>query len=248
MLHLLLLRHGESLWNQENRFTGWVDVDLSPQGEKEAKEAAAGLKSLEIPWHYSYTSVLKRAIKTHFLFLDALDLLWLPVARHWRLNERHYGALQGLNKQETAARYGDEQVKIWRRSLDVPPPFLKEDDPSHPKNDPRYQSVPAAELPRGESLAMTIQRVLPWWQNDLLPRLQQGQNVIVVAHGNSLRAIVQILEKLSPESLLELNMPTGIPLLYTLNSSMSVQNKKYLADPAIVEERLQKAAGHGKAK
>lgn len=248
MLHLLLLRHGESLWNQENRFTGWVDVDLSPQGEKEAKEAATGLKSLEIPWHYTYTSVLKRAIKTHFLFLDALDLLWLPVTRHWRLNERHYGALQGLNKQETAARYGDEQVKIWRRSLDVPPPFLTEDDPAHPKHDLRYQSVPAAELPRGESLAMTIQRVLPWWQNDLLPRLQQGQNVIVVAHGNSLRAIVQILEKLSPESLLELNMPTGIPLLYTLNSSMSVQNKKYLADPAIVEERLQKAAGHGKAK
>ena len=246
MLHLLLLRHGESLWNQENRFTGWVDVDLSPQGEKEAKEAAIGLKSLDIPWHYSYTSVLKRAIKTHFLFLDALDLLWLPVARHWRLNERHYGALQGLNKQETAARYGEEQVKIWRRSLEVPPPFIAEEDPTHPKKDPRYRNISPEELPRGESLAMTIDRVLPWWQQDLLPRLQQGQNIIIVAHGNSLRAIVQILEQLSPQNLLELNIPTGIPLLYRLDSSLNIHDKKYLADPAIVSERLQKAAGYGK--
>jgi len=247
MAKLILVRHGESLWNNENRFTGWVDVDLSPKGVEEAVEAGSMLKILDIRFSWTYTSLLKRAIRTHWIILEQLDQIWLPVTRSWRLNERHYGALQGLNKAETAAKHGEDQVKIWRRSFDTPPPFLDIKHPGHPTHDSRYQGL-ASELPSGESLKATIDRLIPFWNQELAPRIKAGENLLVVAHGNSLRAIIQILENLPPADLLELNVPTGIPLEYELDKHLKILKKGYLGDPKAIQERLGAVANQGKAK
>lgn len=247
MAKLMLVRHGESLWNKENRFTGWIDVDLSQKGVEEAVEAGQVLKKQNIRFNWTYTSLLKRAIRTHWLILEQLDQLWLPVTRSWRLNERHYGALQGLNKSEIAAQHGDEQVKIWRRSFDTPPPMLDPQDPTHPSKDPRYQGV-VDQLPSGESLKNTIERLAPFWNQELAPRIRSGENILIVAHGNSLRAIIQILENLTPSELLELNVPTGIPIQYDLDVDLKILSKSYLGDTKIIEERLRAVADQGKAK
>lgn len=249
MAKLVLVRHGESLWNQENRFTGWVDIDLSEKGYQEARDAGQALRDLDLRFDWTYTSVLTRAIRTHWIALDTMQQLWLPVSRDWRLNERHYGALQGLNKAETAQKHGEEQVKIWRRSFDTPPPLLLEEDPLHPKKDRRYQQVNPQLLPSGESLKMTIERLIPFWNQELEPRLKMNQNLLIVAHGNSLRAIIQMLEQLNPEALLELNVPTAIPLLYELDSAeLKVLQKKYLGDAQTIAHRLDQVANQGKAK
>lgn len=249
MAKLVLLRHGESLWNQENRFTGWVDIDLSEKGYQEAKEAGQTLLDLGLKFDWTYTSVLTRAIRTHWIALDTMQQLWLPVSRDWRLNERHYGALQGLNKNETAQKHGEEQVKIWRRSFDTPPPALLPEDPQHPTHDPRYNQVNPQLLPSGESLKMTIERLIPFWSQELEPRLKMNQTLLIVAHGNSLRAIIQMLEHLKPEALLELNVPTAIPLMYELESSeLKIIQKKYLGNPQVIAQRLAQVANQGKAK
>lgn len=249
MAKLVLLRHGESLWNQENRFTGWVDIDLSKKGYQEATEAGQTLLDLGMTFDWTYTSVLTRAIRTHWLALETLQQLWLPVSRDWRLNERHYGSLQGLNKSETAQKHGEEQVKLWRRSFDTPPPPLINDDPQHPQFDRRYHQVNPTLLPNAESLKMTIDRLIPFWNQELVPRLKMDQTLFIVAHGNSLRAIIQMLENLSPEALLELNVPTAIPLLYELDPvHFKVLQKKYLGDPQVIAQRLAQVANQGKAK
>ncbi len=232
MHRLVLLRHGESLWNQENRFTGWTDVDLSPRGVAEAREAGRLLREGGYRFDLAYTSVLKRAIKTLGLVLDELDLLWIPVVKDWRLNERHYGALQGLNKSETAARHGEAQVKIWRRSYDTPPPPLDPDDPRHPARDPRYASLRPEELPLTESLKDTVKRFLPCWHDMIAPAIRAGARVIIVAHGNSLRALVKYLDEISDEEITELNIPTGIPLVYELDDRLKPIRSAYLGDPA----------------
>jgi 2,3-bisphosphoglycerate-dependent phosphoglycerate mutase len=213
MHKLVLLRHGESLWNRENRFTGWTDVDLSDVGRQEAEAAGRLLKQDGYVFDIAYTSVLKRAIRTCWITLDALDLLWIPVPRDWRLNERHYGALQGLDKAETAARHGEAQLKIWRRSYDIPPPPLALDDPRHPGRDPRYASLRPDQQPRAESLKDTVARFLPLWQDTIAPAILGGQRVLIAAHGNSLRALVKYLDRISNEDIVELNIPTGIPLV-----------------------------------
>lgn len=237
MSKLLVIRHGESQWNLENRFTGWVDVDLSSKGIEEAKQAAKIIQSSSIEFHHSYTSILKRAIKTHYHILNEMDRLWLPVTRTWQLNERHYGALQGLNKEETALKYGDEQVKLWRRSYDTPPPALTQDSPMNPANELRYQLLSQMnslntnsdnphqknptlnEWPLFESLKLTIDRVLPLWQTEIVPRLQAGQNILIVAHGNSLRGLIKTIKNLSNEEILELNIPTGKPWVFEFETS-----------------------------
>ena len=218
---LVLLRHGQSTWNLENLFTGWIDVDLSEQGHAEAREAGQLLREEGIAFDIAFTSVLKRAIRTLWYSLDEMDLMWLPVERSWRLNERHYGALQGLNKAETVEKHGAEQVKIWRRSYDIPPPPLDSDDPQHPKFDRRYVNVPAAELPGTESLALTLQRVMPYWNKRISPELKAGRNVLIAAHGNSLRALVKMLDEISDEEIVGLNIPTGVPLLYELDAGLN---------------------------
>lgn len=223
---LVILRHGESQWNLENRFTGWVDVDLSMKGVEEARSAGEKLKSLNIEFHHTYTSVLKRAIKTHFVALEAMDRLWYPVTRTWRLNERHYGALQGLNKEETAKKYGDAQVKIWRRSYETLPPTLESSSEMNPKNDIRYQDV--SPLPLGESLKVTIDRVMPFWNEEIAPRLKKHENILIVAHGNSLRGLVKHLKKMTPDEVLELNIPTASPWLFELDSDLSPTSDRYL--------------------
>ncbi len=223
---LVILRHGESQWNLENRFTGWVDVDLSTKGVEEAASAGKKLRDLGVEFHHTYTSVLKRAIKTHFGALDSMDRLWYPVTRSWRLNERHYGALQGLNKEETAKKYGDAQVKIWRRSYDTPPPTLDPSSELNPRHDLRYQSLP--EVPLGESLKITIDRVMPLWNDDIAPRLKRNENILIVAHGNSLRGLVKHLKKMTPEEVLELNIPTASPWLFELNSNLDPIEDRYL--------------------
>ncbi len=227
---LVLVRHGESIWNLENRFTGWTDVDLTDRGLKEARQAGSELQREGIVPRLVYTSVLKRAIRTQWLMLDVLDLLWLPVERSWRLNERHYGALQGLDKAQTAARHGEAQVKIWRRSYDVPPPPLDQDDPRHPRFDPRYAGVDPRELPATESLKDTLARVIPFWESHVAPALRTGADVLVVAHGNSLRALVKMLDGLSEQAIVELNIPTGVPLLYELDDSLRPRSSRYLGD------------------
>jgi len=227
---LVLVRHGESIWNLENRFTGWTDVDLTDRGLKEARQAGSELQREGIVPRLVYTSVLKRAIRTQWLMLDVLDLLWLPVERSWRLNERHYGALQGLDKAQTAARHGEAQVKIWRRSYDVPPPPLDQDDPRHPRFDPRYAGVDPRELPATESLKDTLERVIPFWESHVAPALRTGADVLVVAHGNSLRALVKMLDGLSEQAIVELNIPTGVPLLYELDDSLRPRSSRYLGD------------------
>ena len=232
MHKLVLLRHGESVWNRENRFTGWTDVDLSERGRQEAQEAGRLLKEGGYVFDIAFTSVLKRAIRTLWYSLDALDLMWIPVEKHWRLNERHYGNLQGLNKAETAQKHGDDQVKIWRRSYDIPPPPLTPDDERHPSRDPRYASLDPNELPLTESLKDTVARFLPYWHETIAPTIAAGRRVIIAAHGNSLRALVKYLDNVSEADILELNIPTGIPLVYELDDSLRPLRHYYLGDPA----------------
>jgi 2,3-bisphosphoglycerate-dependent phosphoglycerate mutase len=252
MHKLILIRHGESLWNKENRFTGWQDIDLSEKGRAEAQEAGRTLKKLcaETGHHFdlAYCSVLKRALRTLSIVLDEMDLMWLPVKKDWRLNERHYGALTGLNKAETAALHGEEQVKIWRRSYDTPPPMLEAKDPRHPSNDLRYASVPRNLLPSGESLKLTVARFLPLWNEELAPLVKSGKKVLIVAHGNSLRALIQHLEQMTPEQIMEVNVPTGIPLQYELDANLKVLSKSYLGDPAAVAAAMEHVASQGKVK
>jgi 2,3-bisphosphoglycerate-dependent phosphoglycerate mutase len=227
-MNLILLRHGESEWNRENRFTGWTDVDLSEQGLQEAHRAASLLRKAGCGLDVAYTSVLKRAIRTLWIVLDDLDILWLPVYRSWRLNERHYGALQGLNKQETAAEFGEEQVKLWRRSYAAQPPALARDDVRHPRFDPRYALLRPEDLPATESLKDALERVLPYWHETIVPELARGQKVLVAAHGNSLRALVKHLDRIPDEDISELNIPTGVPLVYELDRDLKVRKSYYL--------------------
>ncbi|MFN7729069.1 MAG: 2,3-diphosphoglycerate-dependent phosphoglycerate mutase [Bdellovibrio sp.] len=248
MHKLVLIRHGESTWNQENRFTGWQDVDLTEKGRAEARASGQTLKKLGFQFDASYTSVLKRAIRTHWLVLEEMDMLWLSVSRSWRLNERHYGGLQGLNKSETAARHGEEQVKIWRRSYDTPPPMMPKEDARHPMHDPRYRHVSPSELPSGESLKDTVARFLPLWKQELAPRIQKGERLLLVAHGNSLRALIQYLEGLTSEQIMEVNVPTGIPLLYELDGDLKVIKKEYLGDAEMVKAAMETVSNQGKAK
>ena len=245
---LVLLRHGESEWNQQNRFTGWTDVDLTPQGIAEAHEAARLLQAGGYAFDLAFTSVLKRAIRTLWIVLDDMDLLWLPVRRSWRLSERHYGALQGLNKAETAARYGEPQVMVWRRSYDVAPPPLSPDDERFPGRDPRYHSLAPAELPLSESLKDTVARFLPCWHDDIAPAVLAGQRVLIAAHGNSLRALVKHLDAMSDEAVVALNIPTGIPLVYELDDQLAPLRRFYLGDPARVAQAAQAVANQGKAR
>ena len=231
MHKVVLLRHGESTWNKENRFTGWTDVDLSDKGRQEAAEAGRLLKEGGYVFDLAYTSVLKRAIRTLWTTLDALDLMWIPVTNSWRLNERHYGALQGLNKAETAAKHGDAQVKIWRRSYDIPPPPLSPDDSRYSGHDPRYAGLRADEIPLTESLKDTVARFLPYWHNTIAPAIRSGQRVIIAAHGNSLRALVKYLDNVPDSEIVELNIPTGIPLVYELDGDLRPIRHHYLGDP-----------------
>ena len=232
MITLVLLRHGESTWNKENRFTGWTDVDLSDRGREEASAAGALLRNGGYTFDVAFTSVLKRAIRTLWIALDELDLMWIPVTKDWRLNERHYGALQGLNKAETAAKHGDAQIRLWRRSYDVPPPALTADDERHPSRDPRYASLDPRALPLTESLKDTVARFLPYWHESIAPAIRSGKRVIIAAHGNSLRALVKYLDNMSEAEIVELNIPTGIPLVYELNDDLTPIRHYYLGDPA----------------
>jgi 2,3-bisphosphoglycerate-dependent phosphoglycerate mutase len=235
MYKVVLLRHGESTWNKENRFTGWHDVDLTDRGRAEAKDAGRLLREGGYVFDVAFTSVLKRAIKTLGIALDSLDQLWIPVTKSWKLNERHYGALQGLNKTETAARYGAAQVKIWRRSYDVQPPPLTLNDPRHPSNDPRYAGLPTSALPLTESLKETIARVLPYWHETIAPSIRSGKRVLIAAHGNTLRALVKYLDNMSDTEVVELNIPTGIPLLYELDRDLKPIRRRYLGDASGTE-------------
>ena len=245
MYTLVLLRHGQSAWNLENRFTGWTDVDLTEAGRAEARLGAELLKEGGFTFDVAHTSVLKRAIRTLWMVLDGLDLMWVPVHRTWRLNERHYGALQGLNKAETAAKHGEDQVKIWRRSFDVPPPALGAGDPRHPGSDRRYAGVPKSDLPLTESLKDTIARVLPYWDGQIVPQVRSGKRVLVAAHGNSLRALVKHLDGLTPEQIMEVNIPTGVPLVYELDKDMRPIRSRYLGDQAKIEAAMHAVATQG---
>jgi 2,3-bisphosphoglycerate-dependent phosphoglycerate mutase len=230
MHRVVVVRHGESTWNQENRFTGWTDVDLTEKGREEAREAGHLMQAAGFTFDIAFTSVLKRAIRTLWIALDEMDFMWLPVQKSWRLNERHYGALQGLNKAETAARHGEQQVKIWRRSYDIPPPVLTPDDPRHPARDPRYVELAPDTLPLTESLKDTVARVLPYWHEMIAPAIRSGSRVLVAAHGNSLRALVKFLDNISDADIVELNIPTGIPLVYELDDELRPLRKYYLGD------------------
>jgi 2,3-bisphosphoglycerate-dependent phosphoglycerate mutase len=245
MFKLVLLRHGESTWNKENRFTGWTDVDLSDKGRDEARAAGRLLKDGGYAFDLVFTSVLKRAIWTSVLALDELDQLWLPVERSWRLNERHYGALQGLNKSETAAKHGEAQVKIWRRAYAIAPPPLELSDDRHPSHDPRYRNVPASDLPRTESLKDTVDRFLPYWRESIAPRIASGTRVLIAAHGNSLRALVKYLDGISDEAIVELNIPTGIPLVYELDANLKPIKSYYLGDPEAAKKAAAAVANQG---
>ena len=246
MLRLVLLRHGESAWNRDNRFTGWTDVDLSEKGRAEARDAGRLMAAEKFEFDVAHTSVLKRAIRTMWMALDEMDLLWIPMHRSWRLNERHYGALQGLNKAETAARHGEAQVKIWRRSYDVPPPPLTGDDPRHPSRDRRYSDLIRGEVPLTESLKDTVARFLPYWHEAIAPDIRAGRNVLIAAHGNSLRALVKYLDHLSDQEIVDLNIPTGIPLVYLLNDDLEPLQKFYLGDPETVKRAAEAVANQGK--
>ena len=248
MTRLVLLRHGESKWNEENRFTGWTDVDLSPKGRHEAKEAGEVLKAGGYSFDVAYTSVLKRAIRTLWIALDEMDLMWIPVHRSWRLNERHYGALQGLNKAETAAKFGETQVKIWRRSYDIPPPELTLDDERFPGRDPRYRELSNDELPLTECLKDTVARFLPLWHDTIAPAIRQGRKVLIAAHGNSLRALVKYLDNVSEADIVELNIPTGMPLVYELDEQLKPLRHYYLGDPEKVKAAMEAVAAQGKKK
>jgi len=243
---LILCRHGQSDWNLKNLFTGWKDVDLTEQGTAEAIEAGRTVAALDYDIDVAFTSVLKRAIRTLWLMLDEMDRMWIPVVRDWRLNERHYGALQGLNKAETAAKYGDEQVHIWRRSYDIPPPPLEANDERHPANDPRYAGI--EDLPGTESLALTLERVLPCWDECIAPELRAGRNVLIAAHGNSLRALVKMLDDVSDEEITGFNIPTGIPIAYELDNDLKPLAREFLGDPETVAKAAAAVAAQGKAK
>jgi 2,3-bisphosphoglycerate-dependent phosphoglycerate mutase len=243
MIRLVLLRHGESAWNLENRFTGWTDVDLTEQGIREAHEAGRLLKEGGFVFDVAYTSVLKRAIRTLWIALDEMDLMWIPVVRSWRLNERHYGALQGLNKKDTAEKFGMEQVHIWRRSYDIPPPALDESDERFPGRDPRYAGLRPEEVPRTESLKDTLVRVLPYWHEAIVPDLRAGKKVLIAAHGNSMRALVKYLDKVPDEVITELNIPTGIPLVYELDDELHAVNHYYLGNQEAVAKATASVAG-----
>jgi 2,3-bisphosphoglycerate-dependent phosphoglycerate mutase len=242
------VRHGESSWNKENRFTGWTDVELSEKGRQEALEGGQVLKREGYVFDVAYTSVLKRAIRTLWTILDEMDLMWIPVHRSWRLNERHYGALQGLNKAETAAKFGEDQVKIWRRSYDIPPPPLTADDPRYPGHDPRYRNLTPQELPLTECLKDTVARFLPLWHETIAPKIQSGQRVVIAAHGNSLRALVKYLDNVSEADIVELNIPTGMPLVYELDDDLKPLNRYYLGDPEKVKAAMEAVAAQGKKK
>jgi 2,3-bisphosphoglycerate-dependent phosphoglycerate mutase len=245
MIKLVLLRHGESTWNLENRFTGWHDVDLSPKGIVEARESGRLLREGGYVFDLAHTSVLKRAIRTLWIALDEMDRMWLPVVKSWRLNERHYGTLQGLNKAETAAKYGDAQVKIWRRSYADPPPALTPDDERYPGHDARYAGLSRDELPLAESLKDTVARFLPYWQSAIVPDLQAGKRVLIAAHGNSLRALVKHLDQISEKDIVELNIPTGIPLVYELDDSLRPLRHYYLGDPEAAQRAAEAVAKQG---
>jgi len=248
MYTLVLLRHGESTWNKENRFTGWTDVDLSERGLAEAHEAGRLMKRDGYTFDVAFTSVLKRAIRTLWIVLDEMDLMWIPVHRHWRLNERHYGALQGLNKAEMAAKHGEEQVRLWRRSYDVPPPPLDINDHRHPRFDPRYARLDPAVLPSTESLKLTVERFLPYWHDAIVPAIRQGQRALIAAHGNSLRALVKFLDNISDEEIVGLNIPTGVPLVYELDQNLRPLRHFYLGDQAEIEKKMAAVAAQGKAR
>ena len=248
MQKLVLLRHGESTWNKENRFTGWVDVDLTDHGVAQAKEAGRLLKEGGYFFDVAYTSLLKRAIRTLWLVMDELDQMWIPVHRAWELNERHYGALQGLNKAETAAKYGDEQVQIWRRSFDTRPPELDENNQYYPGHDPKYTGLPPQARPLAECLRDTIDRFMPYWQQTITPAIQRGERVIIAAHGNTLRAMVMYLDKLPEDEIVGLNIPTGVPLVYELDAALGALNHYYLGDQDAIKEAMAAVANQGKSK
>ena len=247
MPQVVLLRHGESDWNLSNRFSGWTDVDLTDTGREEAARSGRLLLEEGFTFEVAYTSVLKRAIRTLWIVLDEMDLMWLPVIRDWRLNERHYGALQGLNKAETAAEHGEEQVLLWRRSYDVPPPALTPDDERHPGRDPRYASIPAGEMPLTEALKETVARFVPYWESTIAPDIRAGKRVLIVAHGNSLRALVKHLDNISDADIIDLNIPTGVPLVYDLADDLTPLGSRYLGDQAAVEAAVAAVAAQGRA-
>jgi len=247
MLNLVLIRHGESQWNKENRFTGWNDVGLTDLGVQQGKNAGLLLKEKRFSFEIAYTSVLKRAIKTLFLTLEELDLLWIPVVKTWRLNERHYGALQGLNKGETAKEFGEEQVLIWRRSYDTPPPALEMSDTRYEGNDPRYSEIPKEEFPLTESLSQTVKRMMPFIEGQLMPDLHAEKKIVISAHGNSIRALIKYMDKLSPEEILKVNIPTGVPLVYELDDKLQPIRNYYLGDQDEIKKAMNKVAEQGKA-
>jgi 2,3-bisphosphoglycerate-dependent phosphoglycerate mutase len=248
MKKVIVLRHGESVWNKENRFTGWTDVDLTEKGVEEAKRAGELMRDAGFVFDLAHTSVLRRAIKSLWLALEQLDLMWIPVLHSWRLNERHYGALQGLNKAETAAKFGEQQVLAWRRSYDVPPPALARDDARCPGGDPRYRGLASSQVPLTECLKDTVARVLPYWNQAIVPDIRAGKRVLIAAHGNSLRALVKYLDKISDQDIVGLNIPTGVPLVYELDDVLKPIRHYYLGDPEEVEKAMQAVAGQGKAK
>lgn len=248
MYKLVLIRHGESVWNKENRFTGWKDVDLSEKGREEARTAGELLKAQGFEFDLAYTSVLKRAIRTLNSILEEMDTLWLPVIKNWRLNERHYGNLQGLNKAETAAKYGDEQVHIWRRSYDIPPPPMDASDARNPRNDRRYNDLSDAEIPLTECLKDTVERFVPYWENEIAPKVRDGKRLIIAAHGNSLRALVKYLDGIADQEIVKLNIPTGVPLVYELNAQLKPIKNYYLGDAEAIRKAQEAVANQGKAK
>ena len=248
MLKLVLLRHGESTWNRENRFTGWTDVDLSEKGIIEAGQAGRVLKERGYGFDLAFTSLLKRAVRTLWIVQDEMDLMWLPVKKSWRLNERHYGALQGLNKSETAKKYGEAQVLIWRRSYDIPPPALEKSDDRYPGHDARYRMLRTSQVPLAESLQDTYRRCLPYWHKSIVPALRAGKRIIIAAHGNSIRALVKYLDGVSGQDIVKLNIPTGIPLVYELNDALKPVDHYYLGNPEEIEKAMAQVASQGKAK
>ncbi len=248
MYKIVLIRHGESIWNKENKFTGWADVGLSEKGKEEAIKAGQQLKKEGFTFDLAYTSVLKRAIKTLWTVMDNMDLHWIPVINSWKLNERHYGALQGLNKAETAAKYGEDQVKIWRRSYDTPPPALEKNDERFPGNDPRYATLTEKELPLTECLKDTVARVIPFWESEIAPKIKEGRKIIIAAHGNSLRALVKYLDNISDKDIVNLNIPTAMPLVYELDENLKPIKNYYIGDPEAVKKAMEAVANQGKAK
>jgi 2,3-bisphosphoglycerate-dependent phosphoglycerate mutase len=248
MYKVVLLRHGESEWNQKNLYSGWTDVDLSEKGIQEAHNAGKLLREGGYTFDIAFTSVLKRAIRTLWITLDEMDLMWIPVVNSWRLNERHYGALQGLNKAQTAEEFGEAQVKVWRRSYDIQPPALKKEDPRYPGHDPRYKNLTEAELPLTECLKDTVNRFLPYWEKTIVPEIKKGKKVIIAAHGNSLRALVKYLDHVSDEEIVELNIPTGVPLVYELDENLHPIKHYYLGDPDAVQKAMDAVKDQGKAK